>query len=474
MIPDAELLRRYLTERSEPAFAELVRRHLDLVYNAALRRTGSDPHRAGDVAQEVFTSLARHARALSRHPALSAWLHTATRNAALNLMLSETRRQARDSALLAKEAVTDRPLPWEEVRPLLDDAIDRLSETDRTAVVLRFLEKRAYAEIGNALHISEDAARMRTERALDRLRNILARRGIVSTAAALGTVVSAQPFLPAPAALATTLATQSWALVPGSVLTAGIYTLMSLKLPATAVLCILAGLGAGLYIRPAPDAHPAPVTSPVAADSHSELREENRRLAAKVAGLDSDVARLTELNAQLRKQPLAAAPPAVQKDATLGMERWEIQRAVLNNLRQISAAVDQFALENGSAAGSVSDLVGRTKYIKALRTVAGEDYTALSMAPGQPLTATTPSGIVVIYDPNGRTTTVPDTPPEVAHVQELGARIEPIVTQAVSAYRAANDGKMPPNENALLPYFTNPTDSAEFSNFIRLKKSAGL
>ena len=98
MNDDAALLRRYYEEGSDTAFTELVRRHVDLVYRAALRRTDGDTHRAADVAQQVFTTLAREARQLSRHAVLGAWLHTARRNAALNLMISEQRRKARELA----------------------------------------------------------------------------------------------------------------------------------------------------------------------------------------------------------------------------------------------------------------------------------------------------------------------------------------------------------------------------------------
>src|SRR4051812_40444328 len=136
---DAPLLRRYAETGSESAFSELVRRHVDLVYGAALRRTGGDPHRAADVAQSVFTALARNAAKLSRHAALGAWLHTATRNAALDLMKAEQRRRNREAEALALEAATGRghPVEWSLIRPLLDAAIDDLPESDRTAVVLR-------------------------------------------------------------------------------------------------------------------------------------------------------------------------------------------------------------------------------------------------------------------------------------------------------------------------------------------------
>src|ERR1700689_731445 len=101
---DATLLRRSAEDRSEAAFTELVHRHLDLVYSAALRRTGGDPHRAADVAQQVFAAGARNARRRSRHSVLPAWLHTATRNASVNLMKSEQRRKARETEAVALAA----------------------------------------------------------------------------------------------------------------------------------------------------------------------------------------------------------------------------------------------------------------------------------------------------------------------------------------------------------------------------------
>lgn len=154
MNDDTDLLRRYAEDGSEPAFAELVHRHVNLVYAAALRRTGGDPHRAEDVAQQVFTALARDARKLAGHPVLSAWLHAATRNAAISLMISEQRRQVRETAAL-ETAPAGAPNPeWDRLRPLLDEAIDELPEADRAAVVLRFLERRPFAEVGVALQVS--------------------------------------------------------------------------------------------------------------------------------------------------------------------------------------------------------------------------------------------------------------------------------------------------------------------------------
>jgi RNA polymerase sigma factor (sigma-70 family) len=170
MNDDAALLRRYVDDRREEAFAELVRRHVDQVYATALRRTGGDTHRAEDVAQQVFMELARHGRRLSDHPALGAWLYTSTRNAAINLMVAEQRRRHREqeACVMNELKATSAPdLDWERLRPVLDQAMDQLGEADRTAVFLRFFGKRSFGDVGRALCLTEDAARKRVERALD-------------------------------------------------------------------------------------------------------------------------------------------------------------------------------------------------------------------------------------------------------------------------------------------------------------------
>jgi RNA polymerase sigma factor (sigma-70 family) len=304
MNDDATLLRRYADEGSEPAFTELVHRHLNLVYGAALRRTSGDAHRAADVAQQVFITLAREARRLSRHTVLGAWLHTATRNAALNLMISEKRRQDRELAAEALvPAAPEPPLDWDRLRPVLDSAIDELSEADRAAVVLRFLEQRPFAEIGATLRVSEDAARMRTERALDKLRGALSRRGITSTCAAVGTLVSSQPLLSAPAGLAASITAR--ALLPLATGAAAVTaaSFLTMKLLTTATLTAIAAFGAGAYFGFSRD-FDAPPPPPLATPEHSQLiaslRRDNKTLRAEV----------DQLNAKLATAQRAAAATA--------------------------------------------------------------------------------------------------------------------------------------------------------------------
>lgn len=203
MLDDAELLRRYAEEKSEDAFAELVRRHLNLVYFAALRQVGGDPHHAHDVAQSVFTDLARKASTLSRRPILVSWLHTSTRFAAAKLRRAESRRRRHELEAAAVKAIDDPSAAhdWENLRPLIDDAVHTLNEREREVVLLRFFAGRAFAEIGATLHVSEDAARMRVERALAKLRALLAQRGVTSSAAALTAAFAHQAALAAPAGL---------------------------------------------------------------------------------------------------------------------------------------------------------------------------------------------------------------------------------------------------------------------------------
>jgi RNA polymerase sigma factor (sigma-70 family) len=469
MNDDADLLSRYADDGSEAAFTELVQRHVHLVYGAALRRTGGDPHRAAEVAQQVFTVLARSARKLSHHTLLPAWLHIATRNAALNLMISEQRRQTRETEALALETATasggTNP-DWERLRPLLDAAIDELPEADRTAVILRFLEHRPFAEIAAALQVTEDAARRRTDRAVEKLRPALARRGITSKGAALGAVILAQPLISAPAGLAGTLASQAVATAKAGALA----TLMTTKIITTVVLSALVAFGAGTYVGLTQRAGaPAPLPAPSNTSLIASLRTDNRQLADENAGLNADVTQLKADNAQLKTQVHPAVPP---KNPTIGLAKWEVERTILNSLRQIDAARKQYKLEHGAAPNSISVLVGRRSFIKTVRTVGGEDYSGLSMEEGTPLTVTTLDGLTVTYDPSGATTTKLEIPPEVMRVEQLSQKVQPSAMKAAAAYQAAHNGSSPPNTAALLAYFATPEEAADFVEFVDAQKAA--
>lgn len=194
MTNDAQLLRRYLDERSEEAFAELVRRHIGWVYHAGLRRTGGRHDLAQEVAQYVFTAVAQDADMLSRRETLAGWLYLTARYASNRALRSEIRRRKHETAahvMMEREQSTQDP-EWDRIRPALDEVMDTLSARDRETLLLRFFEGMGFAEIGVALELSEDGARKRVERSLEKLRSRLARRGVTSTAGALGGLLAAQ------------------------------------------------------------------------------------------------------------------------------------------------------------------------------------------------------------------------------------------------------------------------------------------
>jgi RNA polymerase sigma factor (sigma-70 family) len=211
MQPDNELLRQYATAGSESAFTELVRRHVNLVYSAALRQTGGDTHLAHDVAQSVFSDLARKAGSLLHRESLSGWLYTSAYFAANTMMRVEIRRRQREERFMREPAhENSEQADWEKLRPLLDAAMHALKESDREAILLRYFENRPYAEVGAKFGLNENAARLRVERALEKLRALLAKRAITTTAG-LAAAISANAIQIAPAHVITTLTTASLA-----------------------------------------------------------------------------------------------------------------------------------------------------------------------------------------------------------------------------------------------------------------------
>jgi RNA polymerase sigma factor (sigma-70 family) len=203
MIGDSQLIRQYAAERSEAAFAELVRRHLKMVYAAALRQVNGDTHLAEDVAQSVFADLARKAGRLQHEGSIAGWLYTSTRFAAANAVRAEARRRAREQAAFSmNEMNSNANAGWNELRSMIDEALNHLGATDREAIVLRFFEAYEFSLVGAALGVSENAARMRVERALDKLRAVLQKRGLATTGAALAGALAGSPAAAVPAQLA--------------------------------------------------------------------------------------------------------------------------------------------------------------------------------------------------------------------------------------------------------------------------------
>ncbi len=250
---DMDLLQEFAARRSEEAFRALVERRIDFVYSVALRQL-RDPQAAEEVTQTVFIDLAAKAARIPRETVLSGWLFRAARFAAAKQVRSEVRRQRRERAAAEWETAlheTAMESPWEQMEPLLNEALEELTEPDRCALLLRFFEKKALREIGQHLGLHEDAAKKRVARALERLRLIFQRRGVVIPAAALLSALSAHTLSAAPPGLVSTVT--SAAIVHGTTTTAasltitkGILKLMALSklkagIAATAALLLVAG-----------------------------------------------------------------------------------------------------------------------------------------------------------------------------------------------------------------------------------------
>ncbi len=225
MTDDMDLVREYAGQKSEQAFATLVARHVNLVYSSALRQT-RDPHLAEEITQAVFIILARKAGSLGARTILPAWLHRTAVFAAADALKSQRRRAQREQEAHMQSEIqsTETDPAWELISPLLDKALIQLGETDRQAVVLHFLQKKTFAEVGGSLGLSEDSARKRTSRALEKLRKIFSKHGVHSTTAILAGAISACSVQVAPAALAK--AVTATALAKGATASASTLTLI--------------------------------------------------------------------------------------------------------------------------------------------------------------------------------------------------------------------------------------------------------
>ncbi|HWD91595.1 MAG TPA: sigma-70 family RNA polymerase sigma factor [Verrucomicrobiae bacterium] len=250
MTSDTQLLRSYVRKKSQDAFTELVRRHLDLVYSAALRQVRS-PQLAEEISQSVFADLARGADKLKSDTLLTAWLYQVTRRTAIDVVRRESRRQARER-LAVEMADMNTATDWPHIEPLLDDAMEALDEPDRAAILLRYFENKSLREVGQSLGTSDDAAQKRVSRAVERLREFFSKRGVTIGAGGIIVLISANAVQSAPLALAATISAAAAVLAGTAVHTStAISATKAIAMTAlqktlvTATIAILAG--AGIY-----------------------------------------------------------------------------------------------------------------------------------------------------------------------------------------------------------------------------------
>src|SRR5688572_19540409 len=172
---DMELVREFARNNSEPAFATLVQRHINLVYSVALRRL-NNAHEAEEVTQAVFIILAKKAGGLRAGTILSGWLYQTAQLTSANIQRAARRRQRREQeAYMQFKQESESDPSWQRLSPLLEEAMTRLGQDERDAVVLRFFENRTIREVAAALGLQEAATQKRVNRATEKLRKYFVR-----------------------------------------------------------------------------------------------------------------------------------------------------------------------------------------------------------------------------------------------------------------------------------------------------------
>jgi RNA polymerase sigma factor (sigma-70 family) len=278
---------------------------------------------AADICQSVFIDLARKARSIRPEAALAAWLHRATRLAALAALRSEGRRAAREQEVALMHEPAEPPVDWNSFRPAIDAALDDLNDQDREAVLLRYFQQQPLREVAAALGLSENAARMRVDRALDKLRGVLAKRGVTSTASALSVALTTQALTPAPAGLAATLATAAFSSAAVSTTSALLPLMASIKVKLGLATVVAAAVGTPLVLQ-----H----------NANARLRDENLNLQMQTTALE----RLRRENAEFAASRADANELARLRAQQSGLMRLRGEvRALREQARKLNTAKAQ-------------------------------------------------------------------------------------------------------------------------------------
>jgi uncharacterized protein (TIGR03435 family) len=323
MNDDLALLRDYARNHSEVAFAALVSRHVNLVYSVALRQV-RDPHLAEEITQAVFIILARKADALGDRTILPGWLCRTARYASANALTIQRRRQHREQEAYMESILnngSDAPSPsipeetWNQIAPLLDGAMEQLGQKDHDALVLRFFEGRNFAEVGAVLGASEEAAKMRVNRALEKLRKFFTKRGVSSTAAIIAGMISANSVQAAPVALAKSVA--AVALTKGATAGGSTLTLVKGALKLMAWTKMQTAITAGVILLLAGG------TTAISVERAREARLE------KIWRINKDVpsAVIDKLPAMVKMLPTKFQPPWVNRNAGSNGDKFVGARA---------------------------------------------------------------------------------------------------------------------------------------------------
>jgi RNA polymerase sigma factor (sigma-70 family) len=317
-----DLLADFREKQSEGAFSELVRRYTNLVYSVAKRRL-PNASLAQEITQIVFIRLAKAAPKLRSDAELAAWLHRTTVHVSIDQWRSETRRRVREEHAAAMQTDLDETLAWNEMAPVLDEALNELNDADRQAVLLRFFDHKTMRELGAIVGVSEDAAKMRVSRALDRLRSQLVGRGVTCGAMALGTMLSNRSVEAAPSSLVAALLCLSFPVPATVVTTAGAFGSLlhvsRMKLVAGLATSVLVGVVSLIVFRSQDRANR--VAEVAAAQSNAVSVEQNQQTNTSVPQQTDTAAEDDE------PDPLKLLQTVAQAREQIGSGSMELQLA---------------------------------------------------------------------------------------------------------------------------------------------------
>jgi RNA polymerase sigma factor (sigma-70 family) len=376
---DMDLVRDFARDRSEAAFAELVRRHLNLVYSVAFRHTGHDGD-ARDIAQAVFIVLARKAASLRPRTVLTGWLYETTRFTSLRWLRANARRQTREQEAYMQSLNGDTSDSWQRLAPHLESAMSQLSESDRTLLALRFYENKTGPQAATLLGIREDAAHKRTARALEKLRKFFGKRGVTLSAAAIAAAVSGNAVQSAPVGLAAviTAGALSGTAVTTAALLAATKAIAMTTLQKTAVTAALVvTVGAGVF-----EAHE---NSRLRA-KYRTLQDQQAPLAAQVQSLQHERDDATNRLADLTRELAHGKGGNLELLQLRGMAG--VARRATEESEHLRHQLAQQAAESGTnfIAGAMADSMKQAMEQQALGRLGRLDA-ALHLTPDQMLAA---------------------------------------------------------------------------------------
>ena len=453
---DAQLFREYVTCGADVAFTELVQRHTNLVYSAALRQVGS-PEAAAEIAQNVFLGLARGAQALmprlSEEASLAGWLCRSTRNLSLNFRRDEFRRQSRQRKVMEQLVTTSEDAPdWERLCGALDDAMSQLNEADYDLLVLRFYKSLDYRDVGVAMGLSDDAAQKRVSRALEKLRQVLSRRGVRTSAAALSLVIAANAVQAAPAGLTVTISSVALAgaTSPSTIIAATKVIAMTTlqKSIFTATVALLAG--AGIYkTRQA-----------------SQWREQVESLQAAQAPFAVQNQQLLRERDGLKK---LVAVQMASSQPSAGMNELLRLRGEVSRLRQSAQELAQ--LKAAAAATGNDPVIEAT--LKSWATLATRLRERLEQMPDKKIPELQLLTQKDWFDAikNAKQLDTDTDFREALHQLRNSAKqaFGDIAMEAIKKYAQANSGALPGDWSQLKPFFDTPLEDATLARYSLLQ-----